>query len=164
MGVPVDIKMAMPDLSTVPAAKLNDYMIRLFKIGDKNGDGVLDALELRDLLRKSGFNFDNATIARIMVAVDTNQDGKIQYSEFCRTMRILISEIPRSTMPDLNTVSVHELEQYLRRLFQIGDKNGDGVLSPSEFESLLRKSGFNFDNMTIRRIMNAVDTNKDGVI
>jgi Ca2+-binding EF-hand superfamily protein len=155
---------AMPDLASVPPTKLEDYMIRLFKIGDKNGDGILDALELRDLLRKSGFNLDNQTIARIMVAVDTNRDGVIQFHEFARAIKILISEIPRSEMPEVHNVSTEELQSYLQRLFNIGDKNGDGVLSPAEFESLLRKSGFNFDNMMIRKIMNAVDVNGDGVI
>merc|ERR1712054_758204 len=154
----------MPSLAQVPPAQLERYLQRLFKIGDKDGNGVLDALELRDLLRKSGFNLDNQTIARIMVAVDTNRDGVIQFSEFCRAIKILISEIPRSEMPEPHTVGTAELRSYLQRLFKIGDKNGDGVLSPGEFEALLRKSGFNFDNLTIRRIMNAVDVNKDGVI
>merc|ERR1711988_50577 len=96
---------------------------------------------------------------------DTNRDGFIQYSEFCRAIRSLSQDgFPVGQLPDVSNVSPPELSKYLERLFQIGDKNGDGVLSPSEFETLLRKSGFNFDNMTIRRIMNAVDTNKDGVI
>merc|ERR1712238_190890 len=99
-----------------------------------------------------------------MVAVDTNSDGVIQFSEFVRAVKILIDDIPRSEMPEISSVSTEDLKSYLERLFKIGDTNSDGVLSPSEFESVLRKSGFNFDNMTIRRMMNAADVNGDGVI
>merc|ERR1711907_532200 len=161
---------SMPDLTEVPPAQLERYMQRLFRIGDKDGNGVLDALELRDLLRKSGFNLDNQTIARIMVAVDTNRDGVIQYSEFCRAIKALIAELsepapaPASAMPSVNDVAPAELQSYLQRLFKIGDRDGNGVLDPAEFESLLRKSGFKFDNATIKRIMDVVDTNHDGVI
>jgi len=155
----------MPDLTQVPPEQLERYMQRLFKIGDKDGNGVLDALELRDLLRKSGFNLDNETIAHIMVGVDTNQDGVIQYHEFCRAIKDMVEDLKKSTaMPGVADMPHAELESYLQRLFKIGDRDGNGVLSPEEFESLLRKSGFKFDNATIRRIMNVVDTNHDGVI
>merc|ERR1711998_349137 len=82
-------------------------------------------------------------------------------------MRALVSEIPRSgtaEMPNLDAVTTPELQSYLERLFSIGDKDGNGVLDAVEFEGLLRKSGFNFDSVTIRRIMNAADVNQDGVI
>merc|ERR1711998_121073 len=111
--------MSMPSLDQVPPEKLEDYLRRLFKIGDRNNDGVLDALELRDLLRKSGFNLDNQTIARIMVAVDTNRDGVIQYSEFCKAIKALIAELsepapaPASAMPTVNDVAPAELQSYL---------------------------------------------------
>jgi len=156
---------AMPNLAQVPPAQLERYMQRLFKIGDKDGNGVLDALELRDLLRKSGFQLDNQTIARMMVASDTNRDGVIQFSEFCRAIRSLHSDgFAVGQLPDVSNVAPAELRSYLQRLFKIGDKNGDGVLQPAEFESLLRKSGFNFDDMTIRKIMSEADTNHDGLI
>eukprot|EP00658_Telonema_sp_P-2_P040695 TRINITY_DN2909_c0_g1_i2.p1 TRINITY_DN2909_c0_g1~~TRINITY_DN2909_c0_g1_i2.p1 ORF type:complete len:369 (+),score=76.11 TRINITY_DN2909_c0_g1_i2:3-1109(+) len=162
----------MPDFRNVPAKQLELYMQRLFKIGDKDGNGVLDVHEFRNLLLKSGFQLDDETIQRIMLAADTNNDGVIQYAEFVPAMRSLISSIPRSdgpvapstSMPDASQVDATELRSYLQRLFKIGDRDGNGVLSPHEFESLLRKSGFKFDNVTIRRIMNAVDTNHDGVI
>merc|ERR1712195_236796 len=156
---------AMPNLAQVPPAQLERYMQRLFKIGDKDGNGSLDALEVRDLLRKSGFQLDNQTIARIMVASDSNRDGVIQFSEFCRAIRSLHSDgFAVGQLPDVSNVAPAELRSYLQRLFKIGDKNGDGVLQPAEFESLLRKSGFNFDDMTIRKIMSEADTNHDGLI
>jgi Ca2+-binding EF-hand superfamily protein len=163
---------AMPALSDVPAEQLENYLQRLFKIGDKNNDGVLDGVELRNLLQKSGFNLDVQTIADIMVAVDVNKDGVIQYDEFCEAIKGLIQMLPSanllakssSDMPDINVIERAQLESYFQRLFAIGDINNDGVLSPEEFESLLRKSGFNFDDNTIGEIMDSADVNHDGVI
>jgi len=169
VGFPVEKPAAppMPDLADVEPAQLMRYMERLFKIGDKNNDGVLDALELRDLLQKSGFNLDQQTIATVMDAVDVNRDGVIQFSEFCHAMSILIntmSQEEENVMPDIKSVNKLELRSYFMRLFKIADTNGDGVLQPAEMEALLRKSGFGFDSATIQEMVRLADANGDGVI
>jgi Ca2+-binding EF-hand superfamily protein len=156
----------MPALADVPAAQLEEYMKRLFKIGDRNNDGVLDALELRDLLRNSGFNLDDETIQTIMVAVDINKDGVIQFDEFCVAVAGLVTGLgqSQSQMLDIHSVNKLELRSYFQRLFKIGDTNGDGVLQPEEFANLLRQSGFNFDPAQIQEISRAADVNGDGLI
>jgi len=68
------------------------------------------------------------------------------------------------SMEDLKEYSSEDLKEYLRRLFSIGDTNGDGVLQPSEFKRLLELSGFNFSEETVRQLMSAADVNGDGVI
>jgi Ca2+-binding EF-hand superfamily protein len=169
VGFPVEQPAAppMPDLADVEPAQLMRYMERLFKIGDKNNDDVLDALELRDLLQKSGFNLDQQTIATVMDAVDVNRDGVIQFSEFCHAISILIktmSQEEENVMPDIKSVNKLELRSYFMRLFKIADTNGDGVLQPAEMEALLRKSGFGFDSATIQEMVRLADANGDGVI
>jgi Ca2+-binding EF-hand superfamily protein len=157
----------MPDIRSVPPQQLELYLQRLFKIGDKDGNGVLDSVEFRELLTKSGFELDGPTITKIMEAADTNHDGVIQYEEFLPAMKALIGDLTNNTaepMPHLHSVPPIEMEAYLRRLFQIGDRNNDGVLQPGEYEALLKKSGFNFDTPTIAQIMQISDTNQDGVI
>jgi len=42
--------------------------------------------------------------------------------------------------------------------------NGDGVLSPEEFEAVLQKSGFNLDHSVILQIVASADLNGDGEI
>lgn len=171
VGFPVEqpAAPAMPNLADVEPAQLKRYMERLFKIGDKNNDGVLDALELRDLLQKSGFNLDETTIELIMAAVDVNYDGVIQFSEFCHAISLLINSYDpageeENVMPDIRSVNKLELRSYFMRLFKIADTNGDGVLQPAEMEALLRQSGFGFDSATIQEMVRLADANGDGVI
>eukprot|EP00656_Telonema_subtile_P053822 TRINITY_DN786_c0_g1_i11.p1 TRINITY_DN786_c0_g1~~TRINITY_DN786_c0_g1_i11.p1 ORF type:complete len:202 (+),score=74.82 TRINITY_DN786_c0_g1_i11:1-606(+) len=167
----------MPSAADVAPAELESYLQRLFQIGDRNGDGVLSPAEFESLLRKSGFKFDDATIRRIMNAVDTNHDGVIQYEEFVPAILALVrhkssapaaapapTAAPAAGMPNLSDVPPAQLERYMQRLFKIGDKDNDGSLDALELRDLLSKSGFALDNQTIAHIMVAVDTNRDGVI
>eukprot|EP00656_Telonema_subtile_P053831 TRINITY_DN786_c0_g1_i8.p1 TRINITY_DN786_c0_g1~~TRINITY_DN786_c0_g1_i8.p1 ORF type:complete len:170 (+),score=46.67 TRINITY_DN786_c0_g1_i8:1-510(+) len=122
----------MPSAADVAPAELESYLQRLFQIGDRNGDGVLSPAEFESLLRKSGFKFDDATIRRIMNAVDTNHDGVIQYEEFVPAILALVrhkssapaaapapTAAPAAGMPNLSDVPPAQLERYMQRLFKI---------------------------------------------
>jgi hypothetical protein len=67
-------------------------------------------------------------------------------------------------MPNLDDVPPEMLARYFKKLFAVADTNGDGVLQPAEFKRLLELSGFNFDKVTVRRLLNSADVNHDGVI
>merc|ERR1711865_127463 len=160
----------MPNLSDVSPAELDNYMRRLFKIGDRDGNGSLDKIELQDLLKKSGFNLSFDTIGQMMKTADTNGDGLIQFDEFVRAVAYLQNgdegfPTPAAPgMPNLADVPAAQLSRYMAKLFQIGDTNGDGVLDADELESLLKKSGFNLSSEIIATLMQKADINGDGVI
>ena len=80
---PLDAKGLSPSV-------LEHYFRRLFELGDLNGDGVIDPSEMEELLRQSGFQFDDRTIAEIMAVADTNGDGVIEYKEFVPLMTALL--------------------------------------------------------------------------
>ena len=44
------------------------------------------------------------------------------------------------------------MTDYLSRLFFIGDRNGDGVLQPDEFKSLLKLSALEFPDEIIAKV------------
>jgi Ca2+-binding EF-hand superfamily protein len=157
----------MPALADVPPAMLENYLGKLFAVGDTNGDGVLQPSELARLLELSGFNFSPAEVKAVVSAADTNRDGVIDYEEFVPlAIEILNSrqEDGAPAMPNLDDVPEPMLERYLRKLFAIADENGDGVLQPEEFEKLLKLSGFNFAPSVVRQLMQEADVNRDGVI
>ena len=43
------------------------------------------------------------------------------------------TDITMSALPPLSSIPTHMIIDYMSKLFSIGDTNGDGVLSPTEF-------------------------------
>merc|ERR1712167_273205 len=74
------------EVSSYNQTTLEKYFKRLFKMGDVNGDGVLQPQEVSALLKLTGFEFDDSTIAAIVRDADTNHDGVIEYEEFVPMM------------------------------------------------------------------------------
>ena len=60
------------DLSKFKPRQLKAYMARLFKIGDKDGNGTLDKAELKTLLGMSGFKFSVASVEEALLLVCLN--------------------------------------------------------------------------------------------
>jgi len=161
----------------VDPVELEQYLKRLFLLGDTNGNGVLEPTEVIDLLLRSGLNFPSSVVLDGFLAADINEDGVLDYEEFIVMFLSLLDELleiegslPPEPEPDTKAplkpsdYSDEQLEEYFKKLFQIADKNGDGVLQPPEFELLLQTSGFQFDQEMIERMFDQVDTNHDGVI
>jgi len=160
----------MPELSTVSPTVLKRYLQRLFAIADEDSSGDLDYSEFSKLLRCSGFALDKQTRRKILSSVRMNNRGRVTYNDFIPVaMEILGVPLPETMAPatqalDLATVSASAMETYLKRLFSLGDTNGDGVLSPDELEVLLRKSGFQFTDKVVEEMIQICDVNHDGVI
>jgi Ca2+-binding EF-hand superfamily protein len=74
------------DMSRYSQEHLTVYFNQLFKLGDTNGDGVLQADEIEALLHMCGFDFSGELVAQVVQMADTNDDGVINYSEFVPMM------------------------------------------------------------------------------
>jgi len=145
--------------------EVEEYFSQLFEIGDVNGDGVLQPEEFKTLLELSGYNFPPELVEDLIEAADTNHDGVIEYSEFVPAMvGIVKAQAATEAMPSVGDVPPDMLESYLSEMFKIADTDGNGVLDPQEFESMLEMSGFDFDEIVVKQLMEAADVNKDGVI
>ena len=171
---------AMPKSTDVPAGRMADYLHSLFEIGDTNDDGVLSPDEFTKLLSRSGFNFPDGVIAALVTAADVNEDGVVEYDEFVPAMlaalewsselaevvteEIVDQHFEYNPMPQSCDIPAGRMADYLHSLFEIGDTNDDGVLSPVEFTKLLSRSGFNFPDNVIAALVKAADVNEDGVI
>ena len=71
-------------------------------------------------------------LLQMLALADVNKDGVIQYEEFVPLCVEMIQAVE-----DMGTVADYsdaELEDYIARLFAIGDVNGDGVLEPAELQ------------------------------
>ena len=57
-----------------------------FGVFDQNGDGTIDANELRSFIRECGEAASEEEIDRVFGDIDENGDGRIDYEEFSRTV------------------------------------------------------------------------------
>mmetsp|Transcript_39853 Transcript_39853/g.104363 ORF Transcript_39853/g.104363 Transcript_39853/m.104363 type:complete len:1550 (+) Transcript_39853:51-4700(+) len=107
------------NLNIVELQSLTDLFLEM----DRNGDGVLDREELAAGLK----NWESASVepAQLLAVLDTDRDGKIQYSEFLSGTRAL-----RESLTD----------QMLQMAFDMIDLDADGFLSVSELRTMLSGS------------------------
>jgi len=151
------------DASTYSPEVLAVYFKQLFALGDVDGSGTLSPMEVKSLLTSTGFNFTKAEVEGFIARADVNKDGVIDYAEFVPMMAAAL--IP-STQAEIK-IGDHNpevLDTYFRRLFALGDVDGSGVLEPSEVSELLLMSGFNLPADVVAELVEAADTNNDGVI
>ena len=58
------------------------YLIETFKALDRNGNGIVERVELEAVLKESGFS--RAEAEQLIREVDLNGDGKISLEEFLK--------------------------------------------------------------------------------
>ena len=120
----------------------------LFRILDKDGDGMISNEEMRNC----GQKFNAREIDAIFAIGDINNDGEIDIDEFvsviCPKASTLVARISKS---------FRSLED-VKAAFKSLDKNNDGMISKSE----MRGSGMN--EQEVNAIFELGDTNNDGEI
>lgn len=55
-----------------------------FKVFDKDGDGTISPHEMMSVMRELGECISEDDAARMMSCIDVNNDGKVDYVEFCK--------------------------------------------------------------------------------
>ncbi|VVB07917.1 unnamed protein product [Arabis nemorensis] len=68
-----------------------------FKVFDEDGDGFISAVELQNVLNKLGLpqGGDFEQVKKMIVSVDTNHDGRVDFLEFKNMMQTLL--VPSSS-------------------------------------------------------------------
>ena len=76
-----------------------------FKLFDKNGDGCISSLELREILGRSSNKNDDSYWKEIVKEVDENGDGEISFDEFKHLMnKILLKKEQQKEIIKLKTI------------------------------------------------------------
>ena len=74
----------------ISAAQCTD-IVSTFEQFDTNHDGTIDKNELKTALINMGYrDISDDQINQLMTSIDTNQDGVVQWEEFCDLMYRLI--------------------------------------------------------------------------
>ncbi|CAI5703307.1 unnamed protein product [Peronospora effusa] len=133
---------------------LNMDMFReTFALFDKDESGCIDQDELKNMLLALGQQLSSSEIDEIMRQADTDNDGKISFTEFVSMMNQRLFRRGNLTTGDLKAA------------FNTFDVNQDGFISRKELEHILYVLGNKrISNEEMGKIIQAADKNEDGKI
>ena len=120
---------------------------RAFDAFDRNGNGYLEARELRDALRRLDFECDTQTAKDVLRKYDDDMNGRLDVHEFNELVHELLRHEP---------VGVD-----VRRVFEDFDRNRNGYLEARELREALRALGFEADASATLAVLQQFDENLD---
>lgn len=131
-------------------------LVEAFQLIDQDNNGLITRAELTDFIHKNRKFFHNIEPDQILDEMDLDGSKNIDYNEFLLMMfnfKKHLNEDLIKTMFDLidankdGSISADELgnffhfnpeqEEFLKELMLQADQNGDGMISYSEFKSVL---------------------------
>jgi calmodulin len=123
-----------------------------FAMFDLDGGGTIETHELRQVLTELGDSPTDDEIEEMILLVDENGDGVIDFDEFVTLMRLRMGE------------SGDDNEQKLRDVFDVFDADGSGGIDRNEMRLLMKKLAQTLTEEEISAIMEEVDADGDGEI
>jgi len=142
----------------VIAGQLNDEQIKalreIFAQLDKNGDGSLTLVEMKDGLKKLLADKEvPQDLTEILEGVDSDGSGVIDYTEFLA-----------ATLDKRSFLK----EEVCWSAFRVFDVNGDGHISPEELKAVLGDDDVNnvvgSEGQDVNTLIKKIDANGDGNI
>ncbi|CAI0430612.1 unnamed protein product [Linum tenue] len=107
---------------------------------DKNGDGFITKQELKESLKNIRISVTEAEVEEMVMKVDSNGDGLIDFEEFkilCRNMAAGGEGEAEEIKIDSGGVGGDEL----RDAFEVFDRDRDGMITVEELGSVLSSLG-----------------------
>jgi calcium-dependent protein kinase len=123
-------------------------LIEVFKILDRNQDGVISRQEIVRGLRFVNQYISDGEVSAIMARIDQNHDNCIDYTEF------VAAAIDRRKILS---------EDKITQCFRIFDKDNSGKISLAEFKEVFQSKNIVDDEVWVKMIKE-VDKNGDGEI
>lgn len=136
---------------------------KAFRVFDKSGDGSISIHELKKAMQILGNNPTDKDVRKIMKAADKDGNGSIDFEEFAVLMlehlkqpaeeqQELLESFRVFDKDDSGYIEVDELKQVMKaigerlsdeqvkKIFAMGDLDGDGRLDYQEFVQLMTQS------------------------
>jgi calmodulin len=121
---------------------------------DLSGDGNIKSSELGKVLHSLGAKATEESLAAMVAVLDKNQDGNISRDEF-------LDFYKQHMVFDLDRHGLHELA---RHMFEQFDSDGNGVITLSEFKTVMDALNVDFSIDEIGELVNELDEDHDGTI
>ena len=119
-----------------------------FALYDRDGNGSISLIELREVLRNIGEKVTDDEINQIIRIADQDGDGEIDYDEFV----------------ELRSKLKGDEKEDLRKAFAVFDQDGNGPISQVELKIVLDKIGIHMSEAEVEKTMSEADTDGDGEI
>jgi Ca2+-binding EF-hand superfamily protein len=137
----------------------------IFAKADVNGDGRLNKVEFRNILKEAGIGFTRKELNSIMHECDTNDDGLVDMNEFipiamsiCRD--VLAREIVAGKLPTKEA----EAAAFLLDLFFSADKDGSGYLPRDSLSKILTDADLGLSHVQTQAMVSESAADDDGMV
>eukprot|EP01126_Amoeba_proteus_P029794 TRINITY_DN2942_c0_g1_i18.p1 TRINITY_DN2942_c0_g1~~TRINITY_DN2942_c0_g1_i18.p1 ORF type:complete len:181 (-),score=51.10 TRINITY_DN2942_c0_g1_i18:594-1136(-) len=128
-------------------------MKELFTMCDTDGDGELTKIELGKVMKDLGMVFNDNELETMFHQLDTDNNGSVSCVEFVRGLRFMEKSRRLAKVADKrgikreNSVSAfvemlsEEQVEEMHKLFQMIDKNNDGIIVKRELAQVMKEMG-----------------------
>lgn len=139
-----------------------DGLRGVFATFDKNNDGYITKLELRESLEKIGIWAGERDVDDMVEKVDFNGDGLIDFDEFCK----LYESINGGGEAEGQEGGGGDGDEDLREAFEVFDGNKDGLITVEELGLVLSSLGFSEGKKIedCKEMIEKVDIDGDGMV
>lgn len=137
------------EISQLTSENIAEYK-DAFKLFDKDQDGFITIDELESVMNSLGQFPTKSELKEMIDEVDSDGNGKIDFSEFLTMMARKMKE--------------SDVEAEYKDAFAVFDKDSDGFISAQELKEVMTSLGENPTDNYIKQLMTAADVNKDGRI
>jgi len=124
---------------------MDDEVRKIFNKFDKNGDGKISRVELKEMMLALGSKTTSEEVNRMMAEVDQNGDGYIDLKEFGQ----------------IHTGGGGDATE-LREAFEMYDLDKNGLISAKELHAVMRRLGEKCSLSDCRKMIGNVDADRDG--
>ncbi|XP_060568182.1 calmodulin-A-like [Ruditapes philippinarum] len=132
--------------------KFTDEQLQEFKeafhLFDKDGDNTITTPELLTVMKSLGHNPSRDDIIEMIKEVDSNGNGKIEFSEFLTLME--------------KNMSSFESEDLIKGAFSVIDPHGEGYITLQGLRQVVHDLGLDFTDEEMRDMIEEADPTGDG--
>lgn len=122
----------------------------VFDSFDKDGNKSISSKELGAVMKACGQNLSKDQLDNLMKAVDTNNSGCIDFSEFCTMM--------------VSAMNAKPSEDDMLEAFKACDKDGNGYLSKSEIKTVMADLNIKLSDEDVNNMIKQADKDGDGKV
>jgi Ca2+-binding EF-hand superfamily protein len=129
----------------------------VWKRVDADGSGLLDADEVRQVMKDMGMELDDAEFAATMKQIDRDGSGELDYDEFLNWWR---KQDTARQMQQLDEASMEEAR--LQAVWKELDTDGSGFLDAGEVRQVIKNMGMEMTDAEFAATMAQIDVDGSG--